>query len=102
MVEDLEEERPGIPLGVIAIGFELYLTIAAIVAVVSASFIAPVPLIFLVIDHTEFVVAVVLIVCGVDWFVTPTKPRAVLFAVAAAIGAVLILAVIPSGLGRGL
>lgn len=101
MAPDLDE-RPGcrLPLGIPAIAFELYLVAAAIVAVVNEEFIAPVALIFLLIDHTEFVASLVVIVCGVDWFVTPTRPRAVMFAIAAGIGIYLVFGDIPAGLGR--
>jgi hypothetical protein len=96
MAPDLDA-RPGcrLPLGMVAIAFELYLVVAALVAMGNEAFIAPVALIFLVIDHTEFVAALVLIVCGVDWFVTPTKPRAVMVAVAAGVGIFLVFGSIP-------
>jgi hypothetical protein len=94
------DDRPGFPLGILAIAFELYLVAAALVAVANEEFIAPIALIFLLIDHTEFVAALVLIVCGVDWFVTPTKPRALLVAVAGAVGVFLVFGPVLAGLAQ--
>jgi hypothetical protein len=81
------------PAGFYVLAFEIYAFIAAVVAL-SGHFIAPLALIFFTLDHTEFLILIVAVICGVDHFRKPTAARAVIFAIALLPIAAVIVAII--------
>lgn len=66
-------------LGFFALALELYAFIAARLALNGGGYIAPFSIIFFALDHTEFLMIVVAVLCGVDYFLKPTRPRAAIF-----------------------
>ena len=69
------------PFGLYVLAFEIYAFVAAVLAL-GGHFIAPLALIFFTLDHTEFMILIVAVICGVDLFLKPTAARAVIFAIA--------------------
>jgi len=81
------------PFGFYVLVLEIYAFVAAFVAY-GGHFIAPLALIFFTLDHTEFMILIVAVICGVDLFLKPTTARAVIFAIALLPIAGVILAII--------
>ena len=69
------------PFGFYVVALEIYAFLAAVVAL-NEHFIAPLALIFFTLDHTEFMILIVAVICGVDLYLKPTAARAVIFAIA--------------------
>ena len=81
------------PFGFYVLALEIYAFAAAMLAL-KGLFIAPLALIFFTLDHTEFMILIVAVLCGVDLFLKPTTARAVIFAIALLPIAGVILAII--------
>jgi hypothetical protein len=69
------------PFGFYVIAVEIYAFVAAALAL-NEVFIAPISLIFFAIDHTEFMIVIVAVLCGVDFFLKRTAVKGVIFAIA--------------------
>lgn len=69
------------PFGFFVLALEIYAFIAA-AAAYGNHFIAPMALIFFALDHTEFMILIVAILCGVDLYLKPTIVRRVILAIA--------------------
>ena len=82
------------PFGFYVLLLEIYASVGAIVAMNGQHFIAPLALIFFTLDHTEFMILIVAVICGVDLFLKPTAARVVIFAIALLPIAGVILAII--------
>ena len=82
------------PFGFFVLALEIYAFVAAAVAY-GNHFIAPLALIFFTLDHTEFLILIVAIVCGVDLYLEPT--RWVIFAIALLPVAGVIFAIVARG-----
>jgi hypothetical protein len=80
--EELSLSRFVPPLGFFVVGLEIYAFIAARLALGNEQFIAPMAIIFFALDHTEFFVFIVVVICGVDLYLKPTPARVVIFLVA--------------------
>lgn len=81
------------PFGFYVLVIEIYAFVAAALAL-NEQFIAPMSLIFFALDHTEFMIVIVAVLCGVDYFLKRTAVKAVIFAIAllpfvAVIGAII-------------
>jgi predicted membrane channel-forming protein YqfA (hemolysin III family) len=88
------------PFGFFVLAFEIYAFIAA-AAAYNNHFIAPISLIFFAFDHTEFLILIAAILCGVDLYLKPTCARWVIFAIALLPVAGVILAIIAHALSPG-
>ena len=65
--------------GFFALAFEAYAFTAAKIALHGGRYFAPFSVIFFTLDHSEFMFFVVAAICGVDYFLKPTEPRAVIW-----------------------
>ncbi|HKS23284.1 MAG TPA: hypothetical protein VJZ76_10830 [Thermoanaerobaculia bacterium] len=86
-----------LPFGFFVLALELYAFIAA-AAAYSNHFIAPLALIFFALDHTEFIILIVALLCGIDLYLKPTRARWVIFAIALLPVAGVIVAIIAHAL----
>ena len=81
-------------LGFFALAFEVYAFVAARLALGSERFVAPLSLIFFTLDHTEFLIFIVAVVCGVDYFMKRTPTRAIIWTISLVPLGLLILLII--------
>jgi len=86
------------PFGFYVLALEVYASIAAAMALYAQRFIAPLSMIFFALDHTEFMVFIVAVICGVDYYVKPSVPRAAICVVSLVPMLFLIAAVIARAL----
>ena len=82
------------PFGFYVLALEVYAAIAAALALYTQRFIAPLSMIFFALDHTEFMIFIVAVICGVDYYLKPSAPRAVIWGIALVPMAILIIAII--------
>ena len=82
------------PFSFYVLALEVYASIAAAVALHGQRFIAPLSMIFFALDHTEFMIFIVAVICGVDYYVKPSTPRAVICVISAVPMVLLVIAIV--------